>query len=62
MTTIRRGSFSKDLLACTYADLREPFDTPKTCNAHCTIPNRLPDGRVALARGLFCRSLAATAS
>jgi hypothetical protein len=31
-----RGSFSKDLLAYTYADLREQFDTPKTCNARCT--------------------------
>ena len=30
-------AFSKDLLAYTYADLREQFDTPKDCNAHCTI-------------------------
>ena len=27
----------KDLLAYTYADLREQFDTPKNCNTHCTI-------------------------
>lgn len=32
-----RGVFSKDLLAYTYADLREQFDTPKSCSAHCTI-------------------------
>ena len=32
-----RESFSKDLLAYTYADLREQFDTPKDCNARCTI-------------------------
>ena len=32
-----RGVFSKDLLAYTYADLREQFDTPKTCNRHCTV-------------------------
>jgi MoaA/NifB/PqqE/SkfB family radical SAM enzyme len=32
-----RESFSKDLLAYTYADLREQFDAPKTCNTHCTI-------------------------
>ena len=32
-----RQAFSKDLLAYTYADLREQFDTPKNCNAHCTI-------------------------
>ena len=32
-----RGSFSKDLLAYTYADLREQFDTPKDCNVQCTI-------------------------
>jgi hypothetical protein len=27
----------EDLLAYTYADLREQFDTPKNCNAHVTI-------------------------
>jgi hypothetical protein len=27
-----RGVFSKDLLAYTYADLREQFDTPKNCS------------------------------
>jgi hypothetical protein len=32
-----RERFSKDLLAYTYADLRKQFDTPKDCNAHCTI-------------------------
>jgi hypothetical protein len=32
-----RGVFSRDLLAYTYADLREQFDTPKNCSAHCTI-------------------------
>ena len=32
-----RGVFSKDLLAYTYADLREQFDTPKNCSTHCTI-------------------------
>jgi hypothetical protein len=32
----RRG-FSKDLLAYTYADLREQFDTPKTCSTQCTV-------------------------
>lgn len=32
-----RSVFSKDLLAYTYADLREQFDTPKSCSAHCTI-------------------------
>jgi hypothetical protein len=32
-----RKAFSKDLLAYTYADLREQFDTPKNCNTHCTI-------------------------
>jgi MoaA/NifB/PqqE/SkfB family radical SAM enzyme len=32
-----RGIFSKDLLAYTYADLREQFDTPKSCSARCTI-------------------------
>ena len=32
-----RDVFSKDLLAYTYADLREQFDTPKNCNTHCTI-------------------------
>ncbi len=32
-----RGAFSKDLLAYTYADLREQFDTPKSCSTHCTI-------------------------
>jgi MoaA/NifB/PqqE/SkfB family radical SAM enzyme len=32
-----RAVFSKDLLAYTYADLREQFDTPKACSAHCTI-------------------------
>src|SRR6202789_1173924 len=30
-------SFSKGLLAYTYAALREQFETPKTCNAQCTI-------------------------
>jgi hypothetical protein len=46
-----RGVFSKELLAYTYADLREQFDTPKTCSTHCTHrlrPHRLRDGRVAL--------------
>ena len=32
-----RDMFSKDLLAYTYADLREQFDAPKNCNTHCTI-------------------------
>lgn len=32
-----RGIFSKDLLAYTYADLRDQFDVPKTCNRHCTV-------------------------
>lgn len=32
-----RGVFSKDLLAYSYADLKEQFDTPKSCSAHCTI-------------------------
>src|ERR1700734_4079343 len=32
-----RGEFSKDLLAYSYADLREQFDAPKACNTHCTI-------------------------
>ncbi len=27
----------ENLLAYTYADLREQFDTPKNRNAHCTI-------------------------
>jgi hypothetical protein len=30
------GVFSKDLLAYTYADLQEQFDTPKNCSTHCT--------------------------
>jgi MoaA/NifB/PqqE/SkfB family radical SAM enzyme len=32
-----RGAFSKDLLAYTYADLREQFDMPKSCSTHCTV-------------------------
>jgi MoaA/NifB/PqqE/SkfB family radical SAM enzyme len=32
-----RGVFSRDLLEYAYADLREQFETPKTCNPHCTI-------------------------
>ena len=34
---IRREGVSRRTLAYTYADLREQFDTPKNCNAHCTI-------------------------
>lgn len=32
-----RDAFSKDLLAYTYADLREQFYTPKTCSTRCTV-------------------------
>jgi MoaA/NifB/PqqE/SkfB family radical SAM enzyme len=32
-----RGVFTKNLLTYTYADLREQFDTPKSCSAQCTI-------------------------
>jgi MoaA/NifB/PqqE/SkfB family radical SAM enzyme len=32
-----REAFSKDLLAYTYADLREQFDTKKDCSTRCTI-------------------------
>jgi MoaA/NifB/PqqE/SkfB family radical SAM enzyme len=60
-----RESFSKDLLAYTYADLREQFDTPKNCNAQCTIGC----ARTASAtdqwrsqRGLSDSAVAATAS
>jgi hypothetical protein len=60
-----QANFSKDLLAYTYADLREQFDTPKTCNAHSTIGC----ARTASAtdqwrsqRGLTDAALAATAS
>ena len=59
-----RESFSKDLLAYTYADLREQFDTPKSCNTQCTIGC----ARTASAtdqwrsqRGLADAALAATA-
>jgi len=60
-----REVFSKHLLAYTYVDLREQFDTPKNCNAHCTIGC----ARTASAtdqwrsqRGLTHAPLAATAS
>jgi hypothetical protein len=44
-----REAFSKDLLAYTYADLREQFDTAKR-------PNGLRDGPVALSAGPCRRS------
>src|ERR1700678_1580652 len=60
-----RESFSKDLLAYTYADLREQFDTPKTCNTQCTIgcartASATDQGRSQ--RGLADAPLAATAT